>query len=321
MKPPKKILSLLKREGHVLIAIHVNPDGDALGSALALSGALESIGKKTFIYCKDPVPKFYRFLPGFSKIKSNLNRVVKNTPLLILLDCNSRERAALDCSTFSGSVVIDHHETENDFGDVRWIRRDAAATGLMVFYLIRTLGIAVTRNIATNLYAAISVDTGTFRYSNTHPDVLEVSAELIKYGANPSRIADCLYERWDIKRFNLLRLALNTLEVKNCVAMIHLTMDMFQKTGTIQGDTENFSNFPRMIDAVKVSAFFREYRRGRWRVSLRSKGEVNVAKIAEMFGGGGHRNAAGLSIKGSLFSAKKALLGAARKCEVKKLRS
>lgn len=313
MKTPKNLLAALRKESKFLIAVHINPDGDALGSALALSSALESLGKEAVVYSRDQVPLNYRFLPGHTKITSDLKKALRTDPALILLDCNSPERAGLEKYTFRKSIVIDHHETEKDFGDVRWIERRAAATGLMIYYVTKGLGFQVTRNMAVNLYTAIVVDTGTFRYSNTSAEVLRVGAELIDAGAEPHLIADRLYETWPRRQFELLIMVLNTLEIKNNVAITYVTEEMFRKTGTRSGDTENFSNFPRMIDTVKISAFLRDIGNGAWKISLRSKGDVNVARIAEMFGGGGHKNAAGFRIEADLATARTAILKAARK--------
>jgi bifunctional oligoribonuclease and PAP phosphatase NrnA len=313
MKIPKEVVAALKKEKVFLIAAHINPDGDALGSCLALSSALESAGKEVYVYNKDSVPAFYRFLPGYKTVGSSLKKAIAKDPVLILLDCNSPDRAALERYSFRKSIVIDHHETENDFGDIRWVVPAAAATGLMVFYLIKAIGVAFTGDIARNLYTAIAVDTGTFRYSNTSPEVLKASAELIEAGADPAFIAECLYERWEESRFDLLVMTLNNLEIKNGVAVMHITKDMFEKTGTTSEDTENFSNLPRAIKSVKISALFRDIGGDSWKASLRSKGNVNVAKIAELFGGGGHKNAAGFKISGGLKSAKEKLLRAAEK--------
>lgn len=315
MKIPEKILATIKKEKKMLIAAHINPDGDAIGSSVALSIALESVGKETFVYCRDPVPEFYRFLPKQNIFKTDFKNFLKSEPILILLDCNSPERAALDHYKFRISIVIDHHQSEKKFGDIRWIDRETAATGMMVFYLIKALGIKLTKEIATNLYTAISVDTGTFRYGSS-AEVLKICAELVESGAEPNLIAYDLYDTWDRKRFNLLMKALSTLEIKKTVAMMHITKDMFKKTGASFEDTENFSNFPRMIDSVNISALFREVGRDMWKVSLRSKGVFNVAEIAEIYNGGGHKNAAGFRIKGNLKSAKKALLEASQKLKV-----
>ncbi|MFZ6017607.1 MAG: DHH family phosphoesterase [Nitrospirota bacterium] len=310
MKVPVEIITLLKKEEEFLIVTHINPDGDAIGSSIALSLALGSVGKKTLLYDRDPIPEFYRFLPGHEKFTHSISTLNTQHSTLILLDCNSPDRAGIDNLTFKHSVVIDHHETERNFGDIRWVDTETAATGLMVFYLIKELGIKITRDIAIDLYSAISIDTGTFRYSNTTPEVLRVSAELIEAGANPYYISNSLYETWSERRFDLLIRALNTLEIRDDIAITTVTKEMFIKTGTGSEDTENFSNFPRMIQSVRISALFREIDTGLWKVSLRSKGDVNVARIAELFDGGGHKNAAGYKIKADLKSAKEALLKA-----------
>ena len=313
MRIPRNLLAALREEGPFLIATHVDPDGDAIGSALALSAALESMGKKTFVYSRDPVPKYYRFLAGHDKFSSRLRDIIKDDPVLILVDCNTPARAAVEGYRFRKSIVIDHHETEKDFGDIRWIDHRAAATGLMIYYLLKALRITLAQDIAVNLYTAISVDTGTFRYSNTSAEVLRVSAGLVEAGADPDLIAVNLYESWDYKRFRLLVMALNTLEVRNRVAVIHVTQKMFKETATRSEDTEHFSNFPRMIGAIKMAVLLRELDNGEWKASLRSRGLVNVARIAEKFGGGGHNNAAGFKIKADLKNVKEALFGTARR--------
>ena len=145
-----------------------------------------SIGKKIFLYDRDPVPKYYRFLPGHDKFSADLKKALRADPVLVLLDCNSPERAALGAASFRKTVVIDHHETERDFGDLRWVEKSAAATGMLIYVLIRSLGLKLTPSMATNLYTAITVDTGTFRYSNTTDKVLRAAAELVTAGAEPN---------------------------------------------------------------------------------------------------------------------------------------
>ena len=313
MKIPREIVAVFKKEKVFLLATHLNPDGDAIGSALALASALESMGKEVHVYNKDLVPDLYKFMPGTKIFRSGLKNSLSQKPVLVLLDCNSPERAGLEQYSFRRSVVIDHHETEGDFGDIRWVVPSAAATGLMVFSLIKAMGVRVTGEMAINLYTAIAVDTGTFRYSNTSSEVLRASAELVEAGASPAAISECLYESWEENRFGLLVMTLNNLEIKSDVAIMHVTKNMFEKTGTKPEDTENFSNLPRMIKSVKVAALFRDMGNGFWKASLRSKGKVNVAKIAELYGGGGHKNAAGFRIKGSLKSVKEKLFLATKK--------
>jgi phosphoesterase RecJ-like protein len=308
VKVPLKLLSFLNEEDNFFIATHINPEGDALGSSLALSMALESIGKQTTLYDKDPVPKFYHYLPGHEKFAQAASLHITSNLPLILLDCNTLDRAGLEGLNFRYSAVIDHHKTENDFGDIRWVEPEAAATGVMIFYLIKELGIKITKEIAVNLYSAIAIDTGTFRYSSTTAEVLRVGAELIEAGANPAYIAQSLYETWSGERFALLMMALNTIEIRDGVAITFVTREMFKRTGTGPEDTENFSSFPRIMKDIKISAFFREIDNNYWKVSLRSRGDIDVARIAALFEGGGHKNAAGYKIKGSLESAKESLL-------------
>jgi phosphoesterase RecJ-like protein len=310
VKVPRKLLAFLKEKDNFFIATHINPEGDAIGSAVALSMALESRGKKTVVYDRDIVPEFYRFLPGHERFRNSTFDLQPSAFNLILLDCNSLERAGVEGLSFEYSAVIDHHETEENFGDIRWVEPEAAATGMMIFYLIKEIGLKITRDIAINLYSAIAVDTGTFRYSNTTAEVLKVGAELIEAGANPAYISNHFYETWSKERFALLIMALNTLEIRDGIAITVVTKGMYKKTGTGSEDTENFSNFPRMMKDIRISAFFRELGNNYWKVSLRSRRDINVAGIAALFEGGGHRNASGYKIKASLESAKKALLKA-----------
>lgn len=308
MKVSGELLTFLKREKAFFVATHLNPDGDTLGSALALSLALEAMGKKTVLYNEDCIPELYFFLPGRERFTRSAD--FDGLPV-ILLDCNDKERAGLEDVGIPFSAVIDHHETLRDFGDIRWIEPRAAATGMMVFHLIRELGTRITGDMATNLYTAIAVDTGTFRYDNTDAEVLRVCGELVEAGADPGSISERLYETWSEQRFKLLIRVLNTLEIFDRVAVTYVSKEMFIETGARPEDTEHFSNFPRMIADIEVSAFFREIDEG-WKVSLRSRGAVDVAVIAERFMGGGHKNAAGYKIRADLKTAKERLLEALR---------
>lgn len=310
MNIPDRLTDLLRQERSFFIAIHIDPDGDALGSSLALSDALMSLGKEVTLYSRDPVPEIYRYLPGWERFTNSISNPGAQISNLILIDCNEPDRTGLEDVKFRHSAVIDHHETMRDFGDIKWIEPSAPATGLMVFYLIRALNAGITSVMATNLYSAIAVDTGTFRYSNTTSEVLRVSSELVASGANPAYISRSLYETWSDRRFSLLISVLDTLEMQGDIAVMHVTQDMFRATGTAPEDTENFSNFPRMIKTVKVSVFLRELDSSSYKISMRSKGDVNVAGVAEAFGGGGHMNAAGCKIKGDLGAVKEALLKA-----------
>lgn len=312
MKAPKKLLHFLLKGKTFLIATHINPEGDALGSSVALSMALESLGKKTFVYCKDPVPEFYKFLPQHKKVRTSLPHS-KQLPPLILVDCNNTERAGLEETTLMPSAIIDHHEPEKNLCDAKWIEPKASAAGILVYHVIKALGVKITKAIAINLYTAIAVDTGIFRHNNTNSEAMRIASELISAGADPYMIAENLYETWSENRFKLLLKVLATTEIHNSIAITKVTLDMFEETGSNAADTENFINFTQMMESIKISALFRELGKNIFKVSLRSKKEtVNVAKIAEMFGGGGHKNAAGYKANSDFNTAKQKLLNILR---------
>lgn len=320
MIPPPEIIDFFKKEDNFIISTHINPDGDGIGSSIALSLALNKLGKKTFLTCYDSIPHQYSFLPfqeevSILKSGSEYELMRKGFKNLVLIDCNDIDRIVdkennrlFDFFSSLYSVVIDHHETEKNFGNIKWIQPKSAATGLMIYYLINNLSVDITEQMAINLYAAIAVDTGNFRYENTSPEVLLIASELQKKGAKPYLIYRELFEEWSRNRFDLFLKILNTLEIIGDIAIMYVTERMFEETATTADDTEHFVEFPRIIKDVKISALFRQIKEDYYKVSLRSKDEINVAQIASYFGGGGHKNAAGFRIKGSLEDAKKIVL-------------
>jgi phosphoesterase RecJ-like protein len=329
MMPPLELLDFLRKEDGFLIATHMSPDGDGLGSALALSAAIETLGKKTVpkktvLVCKDTVPYQCKFLPGhekfitFDKLYSSIADIKSYN--LVLVDCNDISRLidikqnpeiyTVLSSLFS--VVIDHHETEKPFGNIKWIEPDAAATGLLVFYLIRELGINIAVETAINLYAAIAVDTGHFRFDNTTSEVLRIAADLVDAGARPVEIYRWLFESWSEGRFELFMKVINTFYKEDGIAVVRVTRDMLKETHTVPDDIEHFVNFPKIMGDIRVSVLFNEIDDNYYKISLRSKDEINVAQVAEMFGGGGHKNAAGCRIKADFETAKSQLLSLLR---------
>lgn len=307
----KDIVRFLREHDRFLIATHLNPDGDALGSALALAIGLETIGKRAVVYDRDGVPETYRFLPKWESVTTEIPDDCCASWPLVLVDCNSPARVGLeDGVSYGPMAIIDHHETESNTQAVRWIDPMAPAAGMMVYHVLKGLDIRFTPDMATNLYAAISVDTGMFRYPNTTADTLRVGADLIEAGAKPFAVASGLYESWSRNRFALFRLSIDSIETWGDAALMVITQQMMSETGTTQSETENFVNYPLLIKDVKVSVFLREAKEGTWKASLRSKGKVNAARIAERFSGGGHRNAAGCSLTGTLDEVKKAILEA-----------
>lgn len=309
----KRIARLLKEEDNFFIASHVNPDLDALGSAIALALGLKSIGKKTFVFDIDGVPEHNTFLPKHEMVTTSINCPDMEHMTLIILDCNKPQRAGVDCDAFKNSVVIDHHETESDFGDYRWIEPKTPATGLMIYELLNEMGITITEDIAINLYAAIALDTGTFRFSNATPKAFRAAAALVEAGAKPGWIADNMYQNWTPNRFDLFVQYLQSFETEGSIGIAVASREMFAQSGTTPADTENFANYPLILKDIEIGVFLRQVDTDHWKISLRSKGNFNVANIAVQFDGGGHRNAAGCSIKADLATTKHRLIEAIRK--------
>jgi len=314
VKVPEEIVELLKREQSFTIVSHINPEGDALGASIALALALRLLNRDVRVFNRDGVPYMYGFLPFSELVETGMDRERLKNSVLIVLDCNDLERVGLKEVECKKIVVIDHHQTVTDFGHIRWIEPESPAAGLMVYNLLKELGTVIDRAMAVNLYAAIAVDTGTFRYENTTPEVLRAAAELVEAGVNPGEVSRRLYESWSVNKFRLLVSMLKTVEIVNTgninSAISIITLDMFRETGADASDTENFINFPRMIESVDISAMFREVESGCWKASLRSKGNCDVSLIASHFGGGGHKNAAGYKVCGDIEEVKRGLLEA-----------
>lgn len=309
MNPPEKVIELIKKNSSFLITSHINPEGDALGSELALALTLEKIGKSVKIWNRDPVPEIYKFLPYSEKIYhgENINR---RYDVLILVDCGNMDRTGwVDKNNLPANsvFVIDHHLTESPLKDNGWIEPDASSTGEMIYNLVSSLGIEIDLDIAVNIYTAIMTDTGSFRYSSTTPDAFRIAGILVEKGVNPSKINREIYESFPFRKIRLLGYALRTVgkNQDGRVAWMTINKRMFKLANARAEDTEEFVNNLRSVKGVEVAILFRQKGLKAFKVSFRSRGKVDVAKIAEVFGGGGHRNAAGCELKGNLTEIKK----------------
>jgi bifunctional oligoribonuclease and PAP phosphatase NrnA len=303
--PPNEFLEVLNRAERVLVAAHAYPDGDALGSLLALAGGLEAMGKQVFRYSEEKASHLYDFLPGAEFLQTVLPGNLKSFDCAVALDCGDRYRLGREMErllTIQPLLVIDHHAGHQPFGDLSWVQADRASTGEMVYDLLQALGSDISRDTAYCLYAAIVADTGSFKYSSTTADTFRVARELVEHGVKPAEVAGKLFDNYTVNRLHLLTDVLATLELhaQDRIAIIAVTREMFERTGTSQADTEAFINYPRALSSVKVAAFIKEAEDGLISVSLRSKGAgFDVAKVAAGFSGGGHRNAAGFKLAGT----------------------
>ncbi len=300
------IVDAINRSRKILVAAHVYPDADALGSQLALGEILTALGKEVCLYSEEPVSHILDFLPGSDGLTTNLPDP-DIFDCAISLDCGDSHRlgrAVADLLTIQPFIVVDHHAGHKEFGDLRWVDDRCSSTGEMVFDLSRELGVDLSYEAAYCLYAAIVSDTGSFKYSSTTADTFRVAGALLGKGVNPHEVSGFLFDNFSKNRLKLLQNVLATLELyeDDRIAFIHVSREMFECTGTCAADTELFINYPRSLSTVKVAIFLKETESDLIRVSMRAKGECDVARLADGFGGGGHRNAAGFKIGGKTIS-------------------
>ena len=307
-----EVIEVLRQHDSFVIAGHSDPDGDSLGSSVALGLALEQLGKRVQILSADPLFAAYLRLPQSERVTVS-DQAPDGYPVAVLMECNEVGRSGIEGLEGRLIVNIDHHANNPGFGDVNWVDPAAAAVGVMVYRLLRALGCELTPAIATQLYVAILTDTGSFRYSNTDADAFRVCAELVDSGVSPSAVAEAMYENVPRDKVRLMSAGLASLSVDPdgrvaSMALHHETLALSPG----KPDTEGIVNQAKAIDGVSVAALFKEVEPGRFRVSLRSDGSADVAAIAAGFGGGGHPRAAGCLVEGSLGEAKNAVLGAVR---------
>lgn len=303
-------IRLIKESDNILIASHVQPDGDSIGSILALGMAIEKLKGKVRILKVDDIPSDYQFLPNIELIKEFDD---ENIDLFIALDCGDMERlgSGKKLALKAKQIVnIDHHITNDNFGDLNIVSPSSAATGELVYKIIKKMDVQIDKNIATCLYTAISTDTGSFMYSNTTYKTHLIVAELLKIGININDININLYQSRSMERTKLFLDSLDTLEIllDDKVAIVTTTQDMLESNDAKLEDTEGIISFVRDIDTVEVACLLKEIDESEVKVSIRSKKAIDVSKICNKFNGGGHIRAAGCTIYGSIKEAKKLIL-------------
>jgi bifunctional oligoribonuclease and PAP phosphatase NrnA len=306
------ICRLFREKNRFLIACHENPEGDAIGSELALALALRKMGKTVTVLNSDPIPGNLVFLPGVDTIVFEEDG--STYEVAVVVDCGSPERTGRvrnELRKCSVMVNIDHHATNAAQGDFCLIDPDAPATGILVHRILSAMGLAVDHDIAMNLYVAILTDTGSFHYSNSTPEAFHVAGDMVRIGIDPWEVAEKVYETQTAEKLGLLGRVLGSLELAagGKVAAITARKKDLREFSATKDHLEGFINYPRSIAGVEVAVSFREEDEGEFRVSLRSKGRVDVSTIASALGGGGHRNAAGCTVQGSLDEAKSRVFG------------
>ena len=314
------IVKQLGESRSVLITSHTNPDGDAIGSLVAMGMALKARGINATLYNESPIPAVYRFLPGVEDITRHLEGE-SDFDTAIVLDCGNLDRVGSRADRVSAIPVvinIDHHVTNSGFGEFKIVDHTACATAEIVHRLIKAMGIEIDQRMATSIYTGIVTDTGSFRFSNTNHAAFAICDEMVQKGVQPYNVSQHVYGTYSLGRIKLLNLALETIEISNNghVSMMMLTRQMLNETGTHPEDADGLINYARRIEDVKLAAMIQEQENGNhgqgnvkeYHVSLRSDGSVDVAAIAAGFGGGGHPSAAGFGIKTTLSDLKDKLI-------------
>lgn len=294
-----QVVELIENKQKFAITTHIRPDGDGIGSSLGLCWLLRSLGKKAEVIVCGHIPVAYSLLPGADEIRT-VEKIDKDYDAVFVIECSDVERPGIAGLGEQFTVNIDHHATSEHFGTINWIDSTASAVGEMIYSLCKAIGGRITKEIAECVYMALVTDTGSFHFSNTTERTLKVASELIKAGVKPAEISEAVYNSYPWSRIELMRQVLGTVKRDRSgrVAWMRQTLDMKESAGAVDGDNNGFVNLPLAAKEVQAVIYMREVGKNDYRVSLRSKGDINVAKVAEKFGGGGHRNAAGLRIAG-----------------------
>lgn len=310
-QPIEKILHALNRGKRFLVVSHARPDGDALGSMLACAMLLDQLGKEVDVASCDRAPLIYRSLPGIQRVQL-ASRIDAHYDCVILLECDSTARTGIQGLEGRFLINIDHHSSGQNFADINWIDKSASATGELIYDLAMAAGVRITPAMATCIYTAVLTDTGSFRYQGTRSRTFELACRLVEYGANPIKISQDVYFSNPMSKMLLLGAALSTLQREGRIAWLTITHQDMMRTRAADEDCEGVVNYAICISGVEVAAFLRELPDQIVRLSLRSKGNVNVAKVAELFGGGGHDTASGCTIQAPLAVATERILAALR---------
>ena len=294
-----EVLNEIGRRQRFVLTSHARPDGDAVGSVLACGQILRSMGKQADVFLSDGVPYIYKPLP-FSETVVVAPKVPEEYEAAIILECDSVQRTRLEGLEKHYLINIDHHSTARPFANVNWIDPSACATAEMIFRLAREAGVKISSEVATCLYTAVLTDTGSFCFNGTNERTFALAQELVRSGADPARIAQNVYFSNPYSKMRLLGSALSNLHRDGELAWMYISRDEVDRACATDEDCEGLVNYALAIQGIEVALFFREQADGRFRVSLRSKGAINVASVAERFGGGGHECASGCAIEGPL---------------------
>jgi phosphoesterase RecJ-like protein len=295
----------IRRRRRFVIASHVRPDGDAIGSQLAMAYALRALGKEARIVNRDSPPLPLLSFPGVSDIEI-ADRIDDAGDAVIVMESGDLSRTGVAGLDGGFVINIDHHVGNTMYGAVNWFDVSAAACGEMVFDLVRELRVPLTYEIAVHVYVAILTDTGSFHYSNISPRTFDTCRQCVEAGVNPQVVARAVFDSNSLGRLKLFGAVLSRMELDAAGQVATLTVDerLLADCGATYDDTDGLINLPLTVKGVQAVIFFKNIGPDDWRISLRSKGNIDVNAVATQFGGGGHKNASGCSATGPLDSLK-----------------
>ena len=299
--PPAELIEHIRAGQRFVIASHQRPDGDAIGSAMAMALALKRLGKDAVVVTDAIPPVFLQPFPEVDSIRIT-PEVTETFDAALIMECSELSRTGVQGLDRSPVMNIDHHPGNRGYGSINWVDESAAACGEMVYSLIEALGAPLTPDVATHIYLAILTDTGSFHFSHLSPRTYEIAKRCVEAGADPQWIARTHYDSNSLARVRIFGAVMNGMVIvdEGRVALLSITRDKMADLGGTSDDLEGLINFPLTVKDIEAVAFFKEIGDGEWRVSLRSKGNVDTGAIARRNGGGGHTNAAGCSAKGTL---------------------
>ncbi|HOQ36444.1 MAG TPA: bifunctional oligoribonuclease/PAP phosphatase NrnA [Acetivibrio sp.] len=307
-----RIIKLINEAERIAILPHVSADGDALGSSLALAIALRTMDKVVTVYLEEEIPSIYSFLPGRESAQVYGEKPDKYE-LVLALDTGDLERLGRRIAIFEEAdktVNIDHHTTNTEFARLNLVKVSSSAVGEIIYQLIKMMGIALDKDMATCLYVAIATDTGGFRYSNTTPITHQISADLINNGVDVANISQLVFETTSLPKVKLMGKAIDNMELleNGKLAFIYITDEMLKSIGAVEEDCDGLVNIGRNIEGVEVSILIRQRGDDEYKINFRSKSYVDVSSIANRHSGGGHVRAAGCTVKGDINEIKNALI-------------
>ena len=305
----QRICDEVRRRHRFLLTSHARPDGDSIGSQLAMAFALDALGKDVRIVNADPAPDHYWEFPGLDRIEI-ARHTDAEADALIVMECSDLRRTGVSGLEDRYIINIDHHAGNRMYGALNWFDQSAAACGEMVFDLIRALGVPLDYEIATHIYLAILTDTGSFHHSNITPRTFDICRQTVEAGVNPAAMARRVFDSNSFGKLKLIGALLDAMELvdEGRLAVLYMDEAMLAACGCTHNDTEGVINLPLTAREIQAVVFFKVGSNGDVRVSMRSKYDVDVRLVATEFGGGGHKNAAGFTVTGHLADVRPGIL-------------